>query len=78
LRYTRTARFKPREKWLLRNRLAVYGNVALATDHTIFKAVDANKKLAVTGEARVLRIFVKENGRWRPAAAALVGLPAPK
>jgi hypothetical protein len=58
--------------------MAVYGNVALATDHTIFKAVDANGKLAVTGEARVLRIFVKENGRWRPAAAALVGLPAPK
>jgi hypothetical protein len=58
--------------------MAVYGDVALATDHTIFKAVDANGKLAVTGEARVLRIFVKENGNWRPASAALVGLPAPK
>jgi Domain of unknown function (DUF4440) len=58
--------------------MAVYGDIALATDHTIFKAVDANGKLAVTGEARVLRIFVKENGKWRPASAALVGLPAPK
>src|SRR5215472_14156565 len=52
---------------------ALYGNVALATDHTYFKAVDANGQLSLTGEARVLRIFVKENGKWRPAAAALVG-----
>jgi len=57
---------------------AVYGNVALATDHTIFKALDANGHLTVTGEARVLRIFVKENGKWRPASAALVGLEKPK
>jgi hypothetical protein len=57
---------------------AVYGNVAMATDHTIFKAIDANGQLSVTGEARVLRIFVKENGKWRPAAAALVGLEKPK
>jgi hypothetical protein len=58
--------------------MAVYGNVALATDHTIFKAIDANGKLAVTGEARVLRIFAKENGKWRPASAALVGMEKPK
>jgi len=58
--------------------MAVYGNVALATDHTIFKAIDPNGKLAVTGEARVLRIFVKENGKWRPASAALVGMEKPK
>ena len=57
---------------------AVYGNIALATDHTIFKAVDANGQLSVTGEARVLRIFVKENGKWRPAGAALVGMEKPK
>jgi hypothetical protein len=57
---------------------AVYGNIALATDHTIFKAVDANGKLYVTGEARILRIFVKEDGKWRPASAALVGLEKPK
>jgi hypothetical protein len=58
--------------------MAVYGDIALATDHTIFKAADATGKLSVTGEARVLRIFVKENGKWRPAAAALVGLEKPK
>ena len=29
----------------------------------------------VTGEARVLRMFVKENGTWRPLGAALVGMP---
>jgi hypothetical protein len=52
--------------------MAVYGDVALATDHTIYKATDASGKLAVTSEARVPRIFVKENGKWRPAAAALV------
>ena len=27
--------------------MAVYGNIALATDHTIFKAIDASGKLAV-------------------------------
>jgi hypothetical protein len=58
--------------------MAVYGSVALATDHTIFKAIDPNGKLGVTGEARVLRIFVKENGKWRPASAALVGMEKPK
>jgi hypothetical protein len=58
--------------------MAVYGNLALATDHTIFKSIDASGKLAVTSEATVLRIFAKEKGTWRPASAALVGLPAPK
>jgi hypothetical protein len=57
---------------------AVYGDIALATDHTIFKSVDANGKLYVTGESRVLRIFVKENGKWRPASAALVPIEKPK
>jgi len=55
--------------------MAVYGDVALATDHTIFKAPDANGKLAVTGEASVLRMFVQENGKWRPAGAVLIPLP---
>jgi hypothetical protein len=58
--------------------MAVYGNVALATDHTIFKAVDSSGNLAVTSEARVLRIFVKENDKWRPASAALIGIEKPK
>jgi hypothetical protein len=51
---------------------AVYGNVALATDHTVFKAPDASGKIAVTDEATVLRVFVKLDGKWRPASAALV------
>jgi hypothetical protein len=52
--------------------MAVYGNIALAADHTIYKAADASGKMAVTAEAQVLRVFVKENGQWRPAAAAQV------
>ncbi|MBZ5660852.1 MAG: hypothetical protein LAO08_10635 [Acidobacteriia bacterium] len=52
--------------------MAVYGNVAMATDHTVFKAADASGKIVVTDEANVLRIFVKLNGKWVPAAAALV------
>ena len=55
--------------------MAVYGDVALATDHTIFKAPDASGKLTVTGEASVLRMFVRENGKWRPAGAVLIPLP---
>jgi hypothetical protein len=55
--------------------MALYGNVALGVDRTIFKAPDASGKLATTSQARVLRIFVKENGKWRPAAAALITIP---
>ena len=51
---------------------AVYGNVAIATDHTIFKAPDPGGKVVVTDEASVLRLFVKLNGKWVPAGAALV------
>ena len=51
---------------------AVYGNVAIATDHTIFKAPDKSGKVVVTDEASVLRLFVKLNGKWVPAGAALV------
>jgi hypothetical protein len=52
--------------------MAVYGNVAFATDRTIFKAVDANGNLHITDQATVLRMFVKINDKWRPAGAALV------
>jgi hypothetical protein len=52
--------------------MAVYGDVALATDHTVFKAADASGKIVVTDEATVLRMFVKLNGKWVPAGAALV------
>jgi hypothetical protein len=51
---------------------AVYGNVALATDHTIFKAADDKGNITVRAEANVLRMFVKQNGKWVPAGAALV------
>ena len=52
--------------------MAVYGNVALATDQTDFKTADGNGKLATTSHTRVLRMFVKERGTWRPAGAAIV------
>ena len=56
---------------------AVYGNVALATDHTIIKGVDANGKIVQTLEMNVLRMFVKENGKWRVAGAGLIPIAAP-
>jgi uncharacterized protein DUF4440 len=51
---------------------AVYGNVALATDHTTIKGVDATGKIVVIREMGVLRMFVKEKGKWRVAGAGLV------
>ena len=58
--------------------MAVYGNFAMATDHTRFKGVDANGKVAFTSEVTFLRLFVKENGKWRPAAGAAVPIVAQK
>jgi hypothetical protein len=55
---------------------AVYGNVALATDHTTIKGVDANGKIVVVREMGVLRMFVKEKGKWRVAGAGLVPIAA--
>jgi len=51
---------------------AVYGNVALGTDRTVFKVADDKGKIAVRNQATVLRIFVKLNNKWVPAGAALV------
>jgi ketosteroid isomerase-like protein len=51
--------------------MAVYGNLALATDHTRLKRQSADGKVSEI-EVRVLRMFAKENGKWRPAGAALV------
>jgi hypothetical protein len=51
---------------------AVYGDVAMATDHTVFKAADEKGNISVRAEANVLRIFVRQNGKWVPAGAALV------
>jgi len=52
--------------------MSVYGNIALATDRTLFKTADASGTVSVTSEANVLRMFVKENGKWRPAGAVLI------
>src|ERR1700687_2136365 len=57
--------------------MSVYGNVALATDHTVIKGVDANGKIVVVREMGVLRMFVKEKGKWRVAGAGLVPIVSP-
>ncbi len=57
--------------------IAVYGNFALATDHTDLKTVNTSGQLAFTSDSRALRLFVQENGEWRPAGAALVPVIPP-
>jgi ketosteroid isomerase-like protein len=56
---------------------AVYGDFAMATDHTYFKSKDKNGNIAFASNSKVLRLFVKENGTWRPAAAGLVPIIMP-
>jgi ketosteroid isomerase-like protein len=51
---------------------AIYGNVVLATDHTTIKGVDANGNIVPVLQMNVLRMFVKEKGKWRVAGAGLV------
>ena len=55
---------------------AVYGNVAIATDHTSWKGgfIPGHN---TAGEYRTVRFFVKEKGKWRIAGAALVPANAP-
>lgn len=53
--------------------MAVYRNFALATDHTRLMRQGPDGKVTAV-ELRVLRMFAKENGKWRPAGAALVPL----
>jgi ketosteroid isomerase-like protein len=57
--------------------VAVYGDVAVGTDHTDFKSMGPNGKLAFTAGSHVLRVFVRQDGQWRPAAAALVPVIPP-
>jgi hypothetical protein len=52
--------------------MAVYGDFALATDHTVVKTRDASGNLTILRENLVLRMFAKENGSWRPAGAVQV------
>lgn len=54
---------------------AIYGGVVLATDHTTIKGVDPSGNIATLREMRVLRMFVKDKGRWRVAGAGLVVIP---
>jgi hypothetical protein len=54
---------------------AIYGTVVLATDHTTIKGVDASGNIVTIREMRVLRMFVKDKGRWRVAGAGLVVIP---
>jgi ketosteroid isomerase-like protein len=57
--------------------LAVYGNIALGTDHTDFKTIQPDGNYAFTADSHCLRVFVKQDGVWRPAAAALVPVIPP-
>jgi ketosteroid isomerase-like protein len=58
--------------------VAVYGDVALGTDHTDFKTMQPDGSYAFTGGSHCVRVFVRQNGEWRPAAAALVPVIPPK
>jgi hypothetical protein len=46
--------------------MAVYGDVALGTDHTDFKTLQADGSYAFTADSHCLRVFVRQNGEWRP------------
>ena len=56
---------------------AIYGNVVLATDHTTIKGLDANGNIVPVLEMNVLRMFVKDKGKWRVAGAGLVPVGTP-
>jgi ketosteroid isomerase-like protein len=51
--------------------MAVYGDVALATDRRIRKIADSSGAIVSTPH-RALLVFVKENGQWKIAADAAV------
>jgi ketosteroid isomerase-like protein len=57
--------------------VAVYGDIALGTDHTDFQTARPDGTYAFTSDSHCLRVFVKQNGEWRPAAAALVPVIPP-
>ena len=52
--------------------MAVYGDVALGTDHTDFKTARPDGTVPFTSDSHCVRVFVRVNGTWRPAAAGLV------
>src|ERR1700676_924128 len=57
--------------------VAVYGDIALGTDHTDFKTARPDGTIPFTSDSHCLRVFVRQNGAWRPAAAALVPVIPP-
>ena len=57
--------------------VAVYGDIAIATDHTDFKTMRPDGSYAFAADSHCLRVFVKQNGEWRPAAAGLVPVIPP-
>jgi ketosteroid isomerase-like protein len=57
--------------------VAQYGDIAIGTDHTDFKTMRPDGNYAFTADSHCLRVFVKVNGAWRPAAAGLVPVVPP-
>ncbi len=57
--------------------MAVYGDVALGTDHTDFKTARPDGTVPFTSDSHCVRVFVRVNGTWRPAAAGLVPVIPP-
>jgi ketosteroid isomerase-like protein len=57
--------------------VAVYGDIALGTDHTDFKTARPDGTIPFTSDSHCLRVFVRLNGAWRPAAAGLVPVIPP-
>lgn len=57
--------------------VAQYGDVAIGTDHTDFKTMAPDGNFVFTAGSHCLRVFVKQNGEWRPAAAGLVPIIPP-
>lgn len=57
---------------------AVYGDFAMATDHTYFKSRDKSGNFVFDRGSKVLRLFVRQNSAWGPAAAGLVPIIQPR
>ncbi|HEV7966762.1 MAG TPA: nuclear transport factor 2 family protein [Candidatus Acidoferrales bacterium] len=57
--------------------MAVYGDIALGTDHTDFKTARPDGTTPFASDSHCLRVFVRQSGVWRPAAAALVPVIPP-
>ncbi len=56
---------------------AVYGDVAIGTDNTDLQTAQPDGSFKFTADNHCLRVFVRQAGVWRPAAAALVPIIPP-